>query len=518
MEIQGLTPVDTIYEFVGHMVGLRLSTYLIWQGYFVIFVLGAAFLRLYYLGSREGSYTELGVYPIYVLFVFFLLWPIPVALSAPRTMDPTQGANEPAGGMQSAESVNVPRILAYVTALTDALQQYLIRDLKSMVGNTMHEWSRIAALNEKTRFLGWDVRTDVRRYVQYCYWPAMTQDGHPLGDPWALVPLADLPIDDWLLARYQEINLQAPTSSTVYTRGPIACQDLHSNLKASIAGELRTDKFHQGALAAYSAVNVDPAQSLKFYRRRILYNEIFVIGGLEGASIRQALPAYTLTAGADSSGLNSQYMDMSVTNDSSIGGTIKNLFANLPVAAATVASTLSEWWSQKAMGPATYYRVSSLGPHIYGMLISLLFMLFPIAGLMAFWPKWWTAIVNFMKVFLSVKLWPILWAFLSAILSHRNSFDSENPNGFEPTLGSAGVLPAIASMYLVVPAISFLIINLAHHAGGALLGALIGGADGASLSAAQGMAGAVMRGASAPFNSIKRTIDQTDGRGGGGHG
>lgn len=517
MEIQGLTPIDLVYEFLGHSVGLRLSTYLIWQGYFVVFVLGAAFLRLYYQGSREGSYTELGVYPVYVLFVFFLLWPIPVALTAPRTMDRTQGANDSAGVMQSAESVNVPRILAYVTALTDALQQYLIRDFKGMVGNTMHEWSRIAALNEKTRFMGWDVRNDVRRYVQYCYWPAMAQDGHPEGDPWTLVPLADLAVDNWLLARYQEINLQSPKSSTVYTRGPIACLDLHSSLKASIAGELKTAKFHQQSLAAFSAVNVDPAQALQFYRRRILYNEIFVVGGLEGASIRQALPAYTLTTGTGSGELNSQYMDMSVTNDSSVLGTIKNLFANLPVAAATVASTLSEWWSQKAMGPATYYRVSSLGPHIYGMVIALLFMLFPIAGLMAFWPKWWTAIVNFMKVFLSVKLWPILWAFLSAILSHRNSFDSENPSGFEPTLGSSGVLPAIASMYLVVPAMSFLIINLAHHAGGAMLGALIGGADGASLSAAQGMAGTVMRGASAPFNSIKRTIDHSDVHGGHGN-
>lgn len=55
MEIQGLTPVDTLYEFTGLSLGHRISEYLIWNGYFVGFVVAAALLRLYYVGARRGS-------------------------------------------------------------------------------------------------------------------------------------------------------------------------------------------------------------------------------------------------------------------------------------------------------------------------------------------------------------------------------------------------------------------------------------------------------------------------------
>jgi hypothetical protein len=124
------------------------------------------------------------------------------------------------------------------------------------------------------------------------------------------------------------------------------------------------------------------------------------------------------------------------------------------------------------------------------MTIGILFMLFPLAGLMALWPQWHPAITNFMKILISVKLWPILWALLSGILSSRNAFDGTNPNGVDSGLGNGGVFPAICSMYLIVPLLSFMIVNIAHHAGGAVLGMLIAGSEGASLGDIQGLGSA----------------------------
>src|SRR5579859_2541484 len=107
MEIQGFTPVDTIYGFVGHTIGFRLGSYLIWQGFLVFFVVAAGFIRLYYTSSVKGSFSELGAYPVYVFFILFFLYPIDVTMSAPRA--PGNGS---ADTMASAEKVRVPRVLA----------------------------------------------------------------------------------------------------------------------------------------------------------------------------------------------------------------------------------------------------------------------------------------------------------------------------------------------------------------------------------------------------------------------
>jgi hypothetical protein len=182
--------------------------------------------------------------------------------------------------------------------------------------------------------------------------------------------------------------------------------------------------------------------------------------------------------------------------DSQDKGMLLNVFTavtKLPAALAAVASSVSEGWSQKAMGPATYYRISALGPYVYGLLLAMLVIVFPLAGLLSIWPQWWTAIVNFMKLFLSIKLWPIFWAFLSGMMSYKEAFTPEDPEGFQGTFGSEGMLPALAVMYLVVPVFSFMITSIAQHAGGAMLGSLLGQGQAASLG---GTIGAVTQPAS----------------------
>lgn len=477
MELQGFTPVDTIYSYVGHTIGLRLSSYLLWQGFLVFFVVAAGFIRLYYTSSVKGSFVELGVYPLYVFFILFFLYPIQVTMSAPRA----PGASG-ASAMATAEAVQVPRVLAYVCAVTDSLQQTLIGEIRSNVGSTMREWERISAVNAKARIMGNATRQDLSCYLKYCFWPTMAQDDAPKGEAWDLVPLAGLPVDGWLLGKYQEINLSSPR--TAVSRVPIACSQFHTSVGNEVDRELRSDtSVHLLALSSYQGANISDADAFTFYRRRILYNEIYVLAPGAAGAVRAALPEFNLT---DPTTMPAQMKESKNGWD-----VLWNELRNIPAMAASTASALEEWWTQHAMGTATYYRISALAPHIYGMTVGLLFMLFPVAGLMALWPRWWGAIVNFLKILISVKMWPILWALLSAILSSRNVFDGSNPNGYDSGLGNTGVFPALCSMYLIVPTLSFMMVNIAHRAAGGALGMLIAGTEGASIGSGRGLAGTV---------------------------
>lgn len=504
MEIQGLTPIDTLYEFAAYAISLRLGKYLIWNGYLLGFLLAAAIVRLYYLGSREGSFKDLAVYPLYVLFMLFLSWPIDVALTAPRSQtsgfleetnpekgifwDPSQAQS---GGLMRSDSQKVPRILAYVSALAGALQKNVTSDVCDDMHTAMYQWKHVAAINSETRIFNRPLREDLGVYLKCCYYPALTEDKARDPDPWKIVPFAGLPIDGWLTAAYQQMDLRADETHgrDYWSEGPITCVDLHQRLDASITQELVTAPFHVQALGAYGRLasregtgQAAAAAYVQFYRRRLVYNEIFVIGGSTAATLRAALPEYGVFKGGA--------MDLKyITTDSQDKGTLMNLLTavtKLPAALAAVASSVSEGWSQKAMGPATYYRVSAMGPYLYGLLLALLIIAFPLAGLLAFWPQWWTALINFMKLFISIKLWPIFWAFLSGMMNYKEAFTPEDPEGFQGTFGSEGMLPALAVMYLVVPVFSFMVTSLAQHAGGSMLGALLGQGQEASLGGTLG--------------------------------
>ena len=209
----------------------------------------------------------------------------------------------------------------------------------------------------------------------------------------------------------------------------------------------------------------------RFYRRRLLYNETFITAGNEAEAVRYALPEYSLMKDGT---WDLTYMSAPVRQADTVLDAVGGTLENLPAIIAGILAAISEWWTQKALGPATYYRVSALGPYIYGFVLSFLLMLFPIAGLMAFWPRWWTAIVNFLKVLVSVKLWPILWSFLSGVLSVRTQFDARDPEGFQGTFGHEGMLPGLAAMYLLAPFLSYMIVSIATQAAGASMGALVG--------------------------------------------
>ena len=242
MDIQGLTPIDSLYEYTGYSVSLQVGKYLIWNGFIVGFILSAALLRLYYLGAREGSYKDLAIYPVYVLFIFFLLWPVPVALTAPKAQtggfleetnpengvfwDPSNPLSSGSGNLVGPDTLKVPRILAYVSALVGALQKNLVSDICDEMHSAMYQWKHIAAINSNTRIFNRSLREDLGVYLRCCYYPALTQDASQDHDPWKSVPLVGLPIDDTLIALYQQLNLYALETHQANNE-PSTCVSLH---------------------------------------------------------------------------------------------------------------------------------------------------------------------------------------------------------------------------------------------------------------------------------------------------
>jgi hypothetical protein len=500
MGLQGLTPIDTLYEFTGYSVSLQIGKYLLWNGYFLGFLFSGALLRLYFQGSREGSYRELAIYPLYVLFIFFLVWPIEVSYTAPMSGADTSleeagvfadggSASTLAGPLTRPETLQVPRILAWVSSVVGSLQKNLTSDICDETHASMYQWKHIAAINSNTRIFGQALRQDLGVYLKCCYYPALTQERPPEMDPWKNVPLVGLPIDAELRAAYSRLGLRAEETAHFGNQWS-DCDALHDALVSDLGQELASQDFHGKALGAYrrlaqkgAAAGADGlAAYTNFYRRRLVYNQMFVLGNTTASVMAEALPQYSLFK----DGLLDLKYVTSETGERGAWSSLRLAVTKLPAAMADIASALSEGWSQKALGPATYYRVSMLGPYVYGLLLGFVLMAFPLAGLLAFWPSWWTAIVNYMKLFVSIKLWPIFWAYLSTMVGYRQAFTPDDPEGFQGTFGAEGMFPALALMYLVVPVFSFVVASIAQHAGGAIVGAILGPGQAASLGGTLG--------------------------------
>lgn len=124
-------------------------------------------------------------------------------------------------------------------------------------------------------------------------------------------------------------------------------------------------------------------------------------------------------------------------------------------------------------GPAAYYKVSLYAPYIYGLVQMVLIGLFPVAALWALWPGHWKALLNFGKLFLSVKLWMVFWAILAAFNQARYDLVLGNDPARNGIGNQIEILPSIATMYLLTPLLSYMIVSLATYSGALALQGII---------------------------------------------
>lgn len=466
----GLTPIDTLYEWTGFVLAERFAGTLLWSRLFVGILAAAAVLRLFYLAQKKESYFDLVAYPVYLAFMYFLVAPVTVTVKPKATVygelwnDVNQSQvvwgdekrTAPAG--RDTFQVRVPRVIALAHRLTDGLVRQLMGGLENNVGYTLFRWQAVVAAMKQAAILDPGLSDRFHTFLRYCYWPAQAARGASFENGAEGSPDRPLPLREPNHALYD--GLEVPLEED-----RISCVAMRDVLAEGLRSHVLSNAVHAQALRAgeeAEAGSHKPVQNLmESYLTRLIYNETFATGSRgEMALLKQALPDY--------SAWEQQYM-----------GTAKH--GSVAQGVSGLLGVLSSFWegsSQETLGPTMYYRLTLFAPYLYGLLQAVLLMAFPIAGLWSLWPGSWTAIINFLKVWTSIKIWPIFWSFLSSFNIYRLNLPTDDPLGIEGTGGSAAMFASVAAMYVLVPVLSYMILNLVAQAGMLSISSFVGSGTG----------------------------------------
>lgn len=462
----GITPIDTLYEFSGLVLAERFADTLLWSRLFVGILIAAAILRLFYLSQKKDSYFDLVAYPVYLAFMLFLVSPVTVTVRPKSTVlnqlwndvDSSQidWAGKKGGQSvgQEAFQVRVPRIIGVTHRLTDGLVRQFVGGLKNDVGYTLFRWQAVVAGLKQATILDPELSELYHKFLRYCYWPAQAARGTPDAADGASnrpLPLRESSDDIYF-------GLEMPLTASWSP-----CATMKQALVGHLRDHVRENKVHAQALKAGADVAAGNGQDLvEAYLTRLIYNETFS-GGSRGemALLKNAVPDY--------SSWDQQYMG--TANYGTVTQGVSGLLG--------IVSSFWEGSSQETLGPTLYYRLTLFAPYLYGLLQAVILMAFPIAGLWSLWPGSWTAVVNFLKLWTSIKLWPVFWTFLSSFNIYRLNLPPDDPLGVEGTGGSAAMFASIAAMYVLVPVLSYMILNLVAQAGMLTISSFTGSGTGA---------------------------------------
>lgn len=400
-----MTSIDTVYEYAGLRLAETLRAMLSGVGLPLLLGLAGTAWLVHQLASEKASVRELGVHFLSLIVAWWLL-------------SPTES-----GGMKA------PRFLAWLGQGADALQKRAVRGVNARFLESPFEWERLAAMASFARVLDPALQRGVDEFLEACAKPA--------------------------LARAE------PRSSNLFQRGvlpyPPPCEERREELRLRMADHVGRHPLHR---AAFDAARRHDPRTADAYRDR--YLETVCVRAVddpdgptgERALVLASLGSYSYLDRAQSTGDFPWWVKPPwawVTGD------LWDRGANAAIAGV---AELQQSWDNRFTAKQQYYLVTTYGPHVYGLSLLFLLGLFPVAGLWALLPGKWTVLVNYGKVFVSVKLWPVMWAALTQFNQKRASIEA-----FEPgERGSGDVFLAISSMYLLTPGLAFLVVHLAAKA------------------------------------------------------
>jgi hypothetical protein len=399
-----MTPIDTVYEYAGYSLAGLFHEIL--GGAALPLLVGLAGTAAVVHGMADrGSPKDLGVHLLTLMLVAWLLSPAEV------------------------QGTRAPRFAVWAGEAADVLQRKAVRAVNERFLESPFEYERVAAMAGLARVLDPALGKETDRFLGECARPALAK--------------------------------AAPRGPNVFRAGalayPRACERRRESLWKGMRGHVRAHPLHRSAIEA--ARRRDPGGASSFEERyldemaRRALDEGASAAG-ESARVAAALGEYSLTDPAQDT-LKVPWWARP------LGGLVVmaggDRAANVLVSGA---SQLNQWWENAFTARQKYYLACVYGPHVYGLALLFVIGLFPVAGLMALWPGKWRALLNWGKVFVSVKLWPVLWAALSSFNARRPSLEAFDP----APRGSADAFLAVAAMYLLTPAIAYLGVNLAVSA------------------------------------------------------
>lgn len=277
-----------------------------------------------------------------------------------------------------------------------------------------------------------------------------------------------------MVSVFERLGLLAVDSGGEPIQGQ-SCVREQSELSKELTRHLRADPLHVETAQLVDELVREMAQQGKsvsgaastelFLARQIAFNETMVFSNAVGGEIgllASAVPEYSMFASSQQSTSNVQNVGQWVK--SAVSFVVKGF------------QSVKQWFQTHAEGPATYYKVSLYAPYMYGLVQMVLIGLFPVAALWALWPGHWKALLNFGKLFLSVKLWMVFWSILAAFNQARYDLVLGNDPARNGIGNQIEIFPSICAMYLLTPLLSYMIVSLATSCGALALQGLIPGA------------------------------------------
>ena len=430
--------LDMAYEYAGFQAAGAFQDALSGLSIPLLFALAGVAYRVFRV-AEDGAIRPLAMY---MLSLFLIAW-----LASPRSADSA-----------ALPHLRAPRALAMIDSAADSLVRRAIKGIDRDFLTRPFEWERLALLARASRIQDPALVSGVRGFLEECVPAAMIRAGKRPPDGARRNPMAD---DSGLAF-----------SGLVDAEGR-SCENLRRGLADGLRLEVERHALHRetlAALAAYSGGGGSELQSS--YIDKLVRNHWMRPEESEGelAATARSLGPYRwfdpdrktmrlpIDGGRD---LNTMY------------DVIQYPFASVMEIATSIYAEASQWLSEGTEAKQRYYLVTTHAPHLYGLSIMLLMALFPIAALYALLPGKWTALLHFSKLFFSVKLWPFGWALLTSFTTRRPtamaladaSSDLRAPVEQALRLGETpNLFVTITLMYFLVPALSFVVLQLVSHA------------------------------------------------------
>lgn len=398
-----MTSIDTIYEYAGLKLAGSLWTLLSGVGLPLIVALAGVAYMVHHI-AEKGSIRPLAVHVLYLIFAAGML------------------------ASTNQQGVKTPRFTAWLGQATDLLQKRIVRQINDRFLTEPFEWERIAARVAAARIHDPALERDVALFLASCGRTTLSRSEPQRAN---LLREGALPYDP-------------------------ACEDRRRAIWQRLQAHVQQDPRHRATVDAARAK--DPQQGSSFadrYADEIAIRAIDEPGGpmSETALLQASLGEYSYMDPSQSTGALPTWAKVAMGVFGFFGDEISNV-------AITGLAELHQNYSDRFAAKQKYYQVVTYAPHVYGLSLMMLLGLFPVAALFALCPNQWRVLLRFVEVYSSVKLWPIGWALLSSFNQRRGALEAFDA----PERVSGNAFLAISAMYLLVPALSFVIVHLATSA------------------------------------------------------
>ncbi len=478
--------IDTAYEAAGFLMAQNFLDAL--YGVLLPLVALVGMAIVFYQAIVKQDFKNVLLYFFYLLIVGFLL-------------EPASAMRIPLGGKYTGLSfdkrieggtvLKAPRLLVWMNSGIDFL-------VGKAGGSAFGGWDQAFKMQKLTETLSRariedpQVREGFRFFVDYCYVAALARSKNVSG-PYALNPYLEFFHDDgsnefnhfregfsygkngrgfpvkWLnYEGYAALSVDLEDGTTVN------CKELALKLQVAIGEEIQRSHLSDVKEIA-SSYRTDLTRTGFLYAERLIYNELF--GGTPAAGLEKTFTAHTPSAMT----FGELFMKKSQMSSPALprsGPAVENSWQAAQEGAAqgwaSVTSSVSNGWEMAKEG-VTYgfawltkeispiyarYMVVMMAPVLYGIVLMILLAAFPLVAVFALLPFKWQVALNFAKLLGSVKLWPLFWTMVGKIESSVMAPGVEELFTTHEVSASSVALAA-AAMYLVVPALSYLVVSLA---------------------------------------------------------